>query len=126
MRNITIDLQSSDTRKIQLIIATNFISSKDTEKECLMHSKSDSISFKHFSDVNEVINEHFESLCSRYQENLETSMRGSAFIFDSVQLMYYKCYKVNFKRGGLYIDSPDWVKNEKVTTNPNDTGDKCF
>ena len=34
-------------------------------------------------------------------------MRESDFIFDSVQIMYYKCHKVNFKRGGAYIDSPD-------------------
>ena len=38
---------------------------------------------------------------------LETSMRGSDFIFDSVKPMYYKCHKVNFRRGGLYIHSPD-------------------
>ena len=29
-----------------------------------------------------------ESLRSRYQRHLETLMRGSNFIFDSVQLMY--------------------------------------
>ena len=34
MRDIIIDLQSSDTWKIQLTIAINFISSKDTEKVC--------------------------------------------------------------------------------------------
>ena len=34
-------------------------------------------------------------------------MRGSDFIFDSVQLMYYKCHKVTLKRGGSYIDSTD-------------------
>ena len=36
------------------------------------------------------------SLRSRYQDDLEKSMRESEFIFDSVQLMYYKCHKVNF------------------------------
>ena len=35
-----------------------------------------------------------------YQNNLEKSMVGSEFIFYSVQLMYYKCHKVNFRRGG--------------------------
>ena len=64
-----------------------------------MHSNSDNIKFTYYHDANEIGNELFESLCSRYQENLETSMRGSDFIFDSVQLMYYICYKVNFKRG---------------------------
>ena len=52
-------------------------------------------------------------------------MRGSNFIFDSVQLMYYKCHKVNFKRGGSYIGSPDWIKKKKETINLKNT-DKCF
>ena len=53
-------------------------------------------------------------------------MRRSDFIFDSVQLMYYKCYQVNFKRGGSYIDSPDWIKKKKATINSKNTYDKCF
>ena len=44
-------------------------------------------------------------------------MRGRDFIFNSVQLMYCKCHKLNFKRGGSYIDSPDWIKNKKATIN---------
>ena len=53
-------------------------------------------------------------------------MRGSDFIFDSVQLMYCKCHKVNFSRGGSFIDSPDWIKKKKATINPKNTVDKCF
>ena len=45
-------------------------------------------------------------------------MRGSNFIFDSVQLMYYKCRKINFRPGGSYNNSPDWVKKKKATINP--------
>ena len=41
-------------------------------------------------------------------------MRGRDFIFDSVQLMYYKYQKVSFSRGGLYVDSPDWIKKKKT------------
>ena len=51
-----------------------------------------------------------ESLLSRYQYNLETAMRGCDFISDSVQLMYYKCHKVHFKLGGLYISRLDKTK----------------
>ena len=40
-------------------------------------------------------------------------MKKSEFIFDSVQLMYYKYHKKFFKRDGSYIDSPDWIKNKK-------------
>ena len=50
------------------------------------------------------------SLLSRYQIGLETLMRGNDFIFGSVQFFYYKCHKINFKRGESYIDSPDWIK----------------
>ena len=68
----------------------------------------------------------FMLLHSRYQENLETSMKGSDFIFNSVHLMYYKCHKVNIKQGGSYIDSPDWIKKKKATINLKNTDDKCF
>ena len=53
-------------------------------------------------------------------------MRGSEFIFDSVQLMYCKCHKVNCKRGSPYIDSLDWIKKKIVTINPKNKYDKYF
>ena len=80
---------------------------KNTEEERVMQSKSNNIKFTSYNDVNEVGDKLFESLRSRYQGKLETSMRGSDFIFDLVQLMYEKCHKVNFRHGGSYIDSPD-------------------
>ena len=52
------------------------------------------------------------SLSHFFQDNLETSIRGSDFISDSVQLIYYKFHKVNFKRGGSYIGSPGWLKKK--------------
>ena len=78
---------------------------KDAEEERVMHLNSDNIKFISYSEVNEVVNKLFKSLRSKFQENLETSMKGSDFIFDSVQLMYYKCHEVNFKRGSLFADS---------------------
>ena len=50
-------------------------------------------------------------------------MRGSDFILDSVQLLHYKCHKINFKRGSSYID---WIKKKNATTNPKNTDDKCI
>ena len=79
-------------------------SSKDAEEECVMYSRSDNIKF---ISCKEVVDKFFDSLYSRYQGNLEKSMRGRDFIFNSVQLMYCKCHKVTFRRGGSYIDSPD-------------------
>ena len=53
-------------------------------------------------------------------------MRRSDFIFDSVQLTYYKYHKVNFKRGSSYFDSPDWIRKKKATISSKNTDDKCF
>ena len=80
-----------------------------------MHSKTDNIEFMSYDNANEVINELFESPLSRYQVGLETSMIGSDFIFNSVQLLSYKCHEKNCKREGLYINSPDWIKKKKAS-----------
>ena len=53
-------------------------------------------------------------------------MGGSDFIFDSFQRLYCKCHKINFKRGGSYIEFPDWIKNKKATINPKNEDDMCF
>ena len=45
-----------------------------------MHSSSDSIKFTSYNNANEVFDELFESLRSRYQGNLEIPMRGSDII----------------------------------------------
>ena len=33
-------------------------------------------------------------------------MKGSKFVFDSVDLLYYTFHKISLNRGGSYIDSP--------------------
>ena len=41
--------------------------------------------------------------------------------------MYYKCHKINFKRYGSYIDSPEWLqKKKKATINQKNDEDRCF
>ena len=67
-----------------------------------------------------------ESLLSRYQIGVEIWIRGSNFSFDSLQLLYYKCRKINFKRLELYTNSPDWIKKKKATINPQNKDDKYF
>ena len=64
---MVIDLQNYDTWKIQLTIAINFISSKDTKEEHVIDLKSSSFKFTSDNDVNEVVDKLFESLVSRYQ-----------------------------------------------------------
>ena len=91
-----------------------------------MHSNSGNIKLTPDNDANDVIDKLFKSVRSIYQENLETSMKESYFIFDSVQLLYHKYHKVNFDRGDSYIDSPNWIKKKKATINPKNRDDECF
>ena len=95
LRNTIINLQNSGTLQIQLTIAIDFISSKDSEEERGVHTSKNDIIFTFYSVVNDVTEKLFKSLRSKYQNGLETSMKGSDFIFDSVQLMYYKCHEIN-------------------------------
>ena len=56
--------------------------------------------------ADEIIEECFDSFKNRYQSNLEL-MKDSEFFFDYVQLLYYKCHKINPNCGRSYIGSPD-------------------
>ena len=53
-RDVIINLQKSDTWKIQLTIAINFIFSKNVDEERVMHSKSDNIEFMPYDNANEL------------------------------------------------------------------------
>ena len=99
------NLKKSDLWKMQLIIANNFIFSIDNDVEHVMHSKSDNIEIMVNDEADEVIKELFDSPKNRYQNNLE-SMNCSESVFDYVQLLYYKCQKINPNHSGSYIDSP--------------------
>ena len=108
------------------MIAINFVSHRETDEERVMHSKRDNIEIMINDKVDEVMEEHFQSLLSKYETGFETSMKGRDFIFDCDQLLYYKRDKINFKRIGSYIDSPDWMKNRKIINPINKNDNKCF
>ena len=117
--NKLIDHKTQGELKIQLTIAINFISSKKNADETrTMHAPSDNIEIMMSSETNEIIEELSESLLQKYQEGLEESMDGSHFTSDSVDVLYYNLNKISLNRGGLYIDSPKWLKNKKATINP--------
>ena len=78
-----------------------------------MYGKSDNIEVMIGSETDETIEDLFDSFLQRYQKNLEESMRGREFVFDSVDSLYYKLHKISLNRGGSLIDSPKWLKNKK-------------
>ena len=112
--------------KIQLTMTFNFISSKDSDETPTMHTRSNNVEIMVGIETNEIIKDLFESFLQKYQEGLKESMRGSEFVYDSVDVLYYNLNKVSLSRGGSYIDSPKWLKNKKATINPKNEDDKCF
>ena len=105
-------------------MAINFISSDETRT---MHAKSNNVEIMVGSEANEIIEHLFKSFLQKYREGLEESMRGSEFVYDSVDVLYYNLNRVSLSRGGSYIDFPKWLKNKKATINPqNEKYDKCF
>ena len=88
------NLKKSDTWKIQLTTAINFMSSKVTKEELAMYWTSDNIEIIINDKPDEVIEEFFKLLFSRYQIGFETSTKGADFIFDCVHFLYNKYNKI--------------------------------
>ena len=97
------------------MVAINFFSSKDSEETCTMYSRSENIEVMMGSETDEIIEELFDSF-----------ERGSEFVFDSVNSLYWKLHEISLNSGVWYIDSPEWLKTKKATINPKDNDDKCF
>ena len=70
----------------------------------------------------------FNTILNRIQQSMETpNERGSGFTHDSVGLIYYHFQRINIRRGGSYIASPNWIASKKVTINPKTQKDnECF
>ena len=114
--------------KIQLTMAINFISSKNSDETRTMHTKSNNVEIMMGSETDEIIEELFKYFLQKYQEGLEESIRGSEFVYGSVDALYYNFNfnKVSLSRGGSYKNSPKWLKNKKETINPQNKKDDRF
>ena len=111
--------------KIQLSMQVSFISPINEETD-IMHSKSDNIEIMRGIDTNNVVNRLSESFKQRYQESLETRMRGSSYVFNHVKLLEYHFHKISLSRGSSYIPTLEWIANKKCTINPKNTkDDRC-
>ena len=88
----------------------NFISVKDFEDACTIFSPSIPVEIFMGSDTESIIDTLF-----------------NGFTDESVPLLYYHFQRIDIRRGGSYIASPDWIASEKATINPkNEKDNKCF
>ena len=68
-------------------------------------------------DTNTSIREFFKSFLHNYEQELKI-IKGSDFVFESVDLLDYKLHRVRLNRGGSYIKSPKWLENKKSNNKP--------
>ena len=62
---------------------------------------SDNIKIMMGSETNDIIEDFCKSV-QKYQEKLEESIKGSEFVFGSVDLLYYHLQKISLKRSRSY------------------------
>ena len=115
--NKLIDYETPDEWKIQLTMSINFVSSKnDSDESRNMHTKNGNVDIFTGSETDEIIEELFGSFLQNHQKGLEESMKGSYFIVDSVDSLYYHLDKISLgRKGRSYIDSPKWLESKKAT-----------
>ena len=72
-----------------------FMSSKDSDAICTKNTKSSYIKIMMGNETDKIIEELFEFLLQRYQEQFEEKMRRSEFVFDSVDLLHCNLDKIS-------------------------------
>ena len=87
MNNIINDHKTEGGWKIQKTMEIQFFTSEDSNETRTMHTRSDDIEIMMGNEKDEIIEELFESLLKKYQKGLEESIKGSEFVFDSVDLL---------------------------------------
>ena len=53
-------------------------------------------------------------------------MKGSDFIFNGINYLYYDLNRITISKGGSYIESPKWLKDKKCVVNQKNNDNKCF
>ena len=95
------------------------ISTKSFEETCNIYTKSEPVKIFMSSDTKDVIDKLYNTLLQRFQQSKEKSNeRGSEFISNSVELLYYHFQRTDIRRAESYIMSPDWIVSKKATINP--------
>ena len=86
---------------------------------------SDGVMMRYGSNV-DVINELYASLGENYEKE-SNRLRRSNFIFSSADLTYLLVTKINLKRVGTYVSTPERIFNKKAIINPSNVDDEfCF
>ena len=78
------------------------------------------------SETEEITEKLIMSLLQKYQDNLQNKMKGSDFIFNGVNYLFYDFNRITISKGGSYIESPKWLKDKKCTIKQKNNDKKYF
>ena len=113
--------------KLQLSAEISFVSQEPRSDDThIMYSRSIPEEIMSGSETEEIREKLIKSLLQKYQDNLQNKMKGSDFIFNGVNYLFYDLNRITISKGGSYIESPKWLKDTKCTINQKNTDNKCF
>ena len=113
--------------KLQLSAEISFVSqTPGSDETCIMYSRSIPEEIMSGSETEEIMEKLIKSLLQKYQDNLQNKMKGSDFIFNGVNYLFYDLNRITISKGVSYIESPKWLKDKKCTINQKNTDNKCF
>ena len=112
---------------MQLSAEISFISQKPDSSEIhTMYTRSSPEEIIIGSETEEVAENLIMSILQNYQDNLQNKMKGSDFIFNGINYLYYDLNRITISKGGSYIESPKWLKDKKCCINQKNNDNKCF
>ena len=113
--------------KLQLSAEISFVSQKPgSDEKRVIYTRSTCEEFMIGSETEEVTEKLIMSLLQKYQDNLQKKMKGSDFVFNGVNYLFYNLNRITISKGGSYVESPKWLKDKKCIVNQKNNDNKCF
>ena len=114
--------------KLQLSAEISFVFSQkpDSNEIRIMYARSTPEEIIIGSETEEVAENLIMQFLQKYQDNLQNKMKGSDFIFNGTNYLYYDLNRITISKGGSYIESPKWLKDKICTIHQKNTDNKCF
>ena len=113
--------------KLQLSAEISFALQKlDYNEIGIMYTRSTPAEIIIGCETEDVAENIIMQLLQKYQDNLQNKMKGSDFIFNGINYLYYDLNRITISKGGSYLESPKWLKDKKCTINQKNTDNNCF
>ena len=101
--------------KLQLSAEISFVSQKpDSNEMRIMYTRSIPEKIIIGCETEEVAEKLIMQLLQKYQGNLQNKMKGSDFIFNGINYLYYDLNRITISKGGSYINLQNGLRIKNV------------